>query len=430
MKVSKKQVLDTAQLSTREAAKVLGVGKSSVQRARNKYANEGKPKTDNGLTDPMTLDETLAYLDSAEDETMSSASTGSSETHVTIEDDLEADGVTNGSHRLSYAYSEWDMPDGRVGRSRRVTAVPVTETVPTEEIDPDALLKRVRESSTGEVVLVSPGASTFVVSFNDWQYGKKTRQGSTEDTICIVTGAIEKAKQRIVDLQNMGYGFSELIIIFGGDLAEGCNNTPQGAFGIEMGRTDQLKGCISLALLAVDELAPMFPRATVLGVRGNHGENRVNNGKPTTPEDNDDTFIVSMVELAAQRDNRLQHVEFNIADDEAGVWVLTQSGWVLGTTHGDVYGKGVSGATTERKVNAWYKNMAAGRDPMGLVDVLITHHYHHSQSADYGSWEWHQTPAQDGAMSEYFRQASGNYSEPGVLTFVMAEERYLEPRVV
>ena len=123
MKVSKKQVLDTAQLSTREAAKVLGVGKSSVQRARNKYANEGKPKTDNGLTDPMTLDETLAYLDSAEDETMPSASTGSSETHVTIEDDLEADGVTNGSHRLSYAYSEWDMPDGRVGRSRRVTAV-------------------------------------------------------------------------------------------------------------------------------------------------------------------------------------------------------------------------------------------------------------------------------------------------------------------
>ena len=247
--------------------------------------------------------------------------------------------------------------------------------------------------------------------------------------VCGVT-SIEKAKQRIVDLQNMGYGFSELIIIFGGDLAEGCNNTPQGAFGIEMGRTDQLKGCISLALLAVDELAPMFPRATVLGVRGNHGENRVNNGKPTTPEDNDDTFIVSMVELAAQRDNRLQHVEFNIADDEAGVWVLTQSGWVLGTTHGDVYGKGVSGATTERKVNAWYKNMAAGRDPMGLVDVLITHHYHHTQSMDYGSWEWHQTPAQDGAMSEYFRQASGNYSEPGVLTFVMAEERYLEPRVV
>lgn len=410
LKLTENQILQTAHLSSRKAAQVLGVGKTTVNKYRAKFSTP-KSRSDRAITD--------THPEAPE----------SPETHVSIEDDLEADGVTPDSHRLSFSYSEWDIAPGVKGRSRKVTAVPVAHEVTEEPVDPHELLAEIRKTPTASFGAVSrAGEDTFVISFNDWQYGKKTAQGSTADTIRIVTEAIEKAQKRILNLAEMGYEFGELIIIFGGDLAEGCNNTPQGAFGIEMARRQQLEGCVSLALLAIDSLAPMFDNVQVLGIRGNHGENRVNGGKATTPEDNDDTLIVSMAALAAGRDEALAHVKFTVAESEAGLVTQTRSGWLLGTTHGDVYGKGVGGATIERKVNSWYKNMAAGRDPLGSVDVMITHHYHHMQSADYGSWEWHQTPAQDGALSEYFRQSSGNFSEPGVLCFVMGEQRYMEPK--
>ena len=255
-------------------------------------------------------------------------------------------------------------------------------------------------------------------------------KGSLTDTIEIVVKSVASAKARMEQLTKAGYELGELIIIFGGDIVEGCNNTPQGAWGLEMGQRQQIEGAVSLGLYILDELAPSFETVQVLAVRGNHGENRINGGRGTTPEDNNDTMIAGLIRQAAERDQYLAHVTFTIADDEAGVWTTTQQGWKIGTTHGDVYGKGISGSTVERKVNAWYKNMAAGRDPLGQVDVMVTHHYHHSQSADYGSWEWHQTPAQDGALSEYFRQVSGHYSKPGVLSFVMGEERYMEEKVL
>lgn len=423
MKLTREQIQETKSLTSREAAKALGVGKTTVNKYRKMYTEQENKAWTPADKQELNGDSGLPLV--------SEQPVNGPQTHVSIEDDLEADGVTKDSHRLSYAYSEWDMADGTKGRSRRVTAVPVQAALTAEEVDPHELLRQVREvQGTTKTEPQLGGANTFVVSLNDWQYGKKTLQGGTQETIEIVTQSINNAKARVTQLTRAGYKFGELIVIFGGDLIEGCNNTPQGAFGIEMGLRQQIEGCVSLGLLAIDELAPMFNSVQVLAVRGNHGENRINNGKATTPEDNIDTLVVSMMREATRRDKNLEHVSYVIAEDEAGVFTKTLQGWSLGTTHGDVYGKGVSGSTVERKVNTWYKNMSAGRDPLGSVDVLITHHYHHSQSCDYGTWEWHQTPAQDGAMSEYFRQATGNFSAPGVLTFVMGEERFMESKVV
>jgi hypothetical protein len=95
-----------------------------------------------------------------------------------------------------------------------------------------------------------------------------------------------------------------------------------------------------------------------------------------------------------------------------------------------VYGKGVAGATNDKKAQAWYKNMAMGRDPLGVADILITHHFHHDKMSDWGACLWRQTPALDGG-SEYFRQSSGEYSRSGMLTFVITpEERYGDEKVL
>jgi len=315
--------------------------------------------------------------------------------------------------------------------SNRMSAVPKKklESAVVSQIDPFEVLEKTRAGKNRAYDLKLVGASTLVLSFNDWQYGKRTNQGGTEDTVCGVKGAVENAKRRMVALRLLGYELGELVLIFGGDLVEGCTIYPNMSFSLELNQKKQVEGCVALGLHIFDELAPLFDRVQVLGVRGNHGENRIN-GKNTTADDNMDTHVVEMMKLALSRDKDMAHISWVVAGEESGV-VSKVAGWVLGTTHGDVYGKGVSGATVERKAFQWYKNMAAGRDLMGSADVLVTHHYHHRQMAEWGACEWHQTPAQDMAMSEYFRQSTGMYSAPGVLSFVMTpDSRYCEEAIL
>lgn len=310
--------------------------------------------------------------------------------------------------------------------SNRMSATPKPGYKPTADIpdfDPVAIFAALR---TEHPPVEFTGDGAFVISLNDTQFGKDEGGGSPA-TIGRVTRYINLAKQRAIHLstnRNLG----TLVIIGGGDIVEGCVIYPNQSYNIDLDRRGQINAAVSMILLAIDTLAPLFERVIVLASRGNHGENRIN-GNRTTLHDNDDTMVFEMARYATDRDPQLAHVEYVIADSEAGVWVDV-AGWRLATTHGDIYGKGVAGASIDKKAQNWYKNMSMGRDPIGLADVLITHHYHHDKMSDWGACLWRQTPAQDGG-SEYFRQSTGEFSLPGMLTFVMTpERRYVDEEVI
>lgn len=127
-----------------------------------------------------------------------------------------------------------------------------------------------------------------------------------------------------------------------------------------------------------------------------------------------------MAKLALARDTTMQHIDWIIAGEEAGVHTQVYD-WTLVTTHGDIYAKGVAGPTVERKAHAWVKNMAASFRKFGNLgrpDVLITHHFHHDEMADWGDTLWRQTTSQDRGSPE-FSQATGLWSQPGMLSAVM-----------
>src|SRR5690606_1557692 len=146
-----------------------------------------------------------------------------------------------------------------------------------------------------------------------------------------------------------------------------------------MTRRGQVRTAVTMILDMIDTLAPHFSKVSVLAARGNHGENRID-GSRTTLDDNDDVMVFELAEMATKRDPRLQHVEYTIADSEVGVF-LDVAGWRLATTHGDVYGRGAGGSVMIKAKN-WFRGMAAGRDPLGMADVLVTHHFHNHQAAD------------------------------------------------
>lgn len=288
------------------------------------------------------------------------------------------------------------------------------------DIDPVAILAKLRSEFTitsEPFALVEGEESTFGMSINDIQLAQSYNGGSPA-TIANFHKFIELAKQRVTELRKIGRRLENLLIVIGGDLVEGCVIYANQSFNLDLDRKQQMEGIVALLLHAIDTLAPMFDRVHVLACKGNHGENRIN-GKMTTLNDNDDTLAVEMVKLALSRDPNMRHIDWTIAGDEAAVAVKVHN-WVIATTHGDVFAKGVSGTTTERKAHAWMKNMAAGRKRFGMIadaDVLITHHFHHEESKDWGDQLWKQTPSQDRG-SPGFTQATGTYSEPGMLTWV------------
>lgn len=346
--------------------------------------------------------------------------------------DLAKDGHDPSDFTTSHGHSIWGQNSGDDGLvtlyANRFSAVrkksqPVVEPL---EIDPIDILKKIRKEWAHEAES-GGGDSAFVISFNDTQFGKD-EGGGTPATLARIDVALANATLRIHELRSLGRELGTLVIIGGGDIVEGCVIYPNQSYSLDLDRRGQINTAVTVILDMIDRLAPMFERVIVLATRGNHGENRIN-GNRTTLYDNDDTLVFELVQRATERDSTLKHVEYIIGQDEAGVYADI-CGWRLATTHGDVYGKGVAGATIDKKAQAWYKNMAMARNPLGSADVLVTHHWHHDKMSDWGSCIWRQTPAMDGG-SKWFEQSSGEYSKPGMLSFVMTpHRRYQDEQVL
>lgn len=345
---------------------------------------------------------------------------------------------SSGDEPDDYTISVRSIAYGAGLSSNRMAATPKRGVVldrETVHVDPLEVLERLRQQGSAFVrpivPVISLEDSAFVISINDIQLGQSYNGGSSRVIEQFHT-FIRMAGQRVLDLRALGRQLSTLVIIGGGDLVEGCVIYGNQAFNLDMNRKQQIEGVVALILHAIDTLGPLFDSIKVLAARGNHGENRIN-GKYTTLDDNDDTHAFEMVKLALGRDPGYRDkIEWTIAESEAGV-ACKVFDWVLATTHGDIYAKGVAGATIDKKAHTWMKNMALGRKRFGLLgdaDVLITHHFHHDKMSDWGACFWRQTPSQDNG-SPYFEMATGEYSAPGMLTFVMTESaRYQDEAVL
>lgn len=268
--------------------------------------------------------------------------------------------------------------------------------------------------------------SSFTLDWADWQIGKNEGGGS-EAFLFRFDSAIEAAIARVHELRKIGRKLDELVIFGGGDMIEGCVIYPQQSFHIDLNRREQVRLTVALILKGLYNLAPLFERVRVVVVPGNHGENRIN-GNRTAISDNDDLLVFEMAEVGLQNDPNMQHVSFEIAESEVSM-VTDIRGWKYGITHGDVYGKS-GGSGIRNKVFNWVRTMAANRHPVGLVDVLVTHHYHHDALEDWGSMLWVQNPTMDGG-SHYYKEATGHYAKSGMNSWVVTtEERFQDKQVL
>lgn len=403
-KLTIEQVQSVDGLSHRQAGKILGVGKSTVGDARRAIANGTfeQPLPDGSVTIDLS---------------------GSAvpRTKEQIEAALTARGVDVSAVDVTQRFGEWGAPGEEPSATWRATVTPkrgLKQVIPID-VDPVELLKSMRDEYVPELLVRDSDGEecVFVFSINDSQFGK-AEGGGTPATLKRYEKAIAGAIARIVQLQDMGFNITTLVIIGGGDIIEGCTIYPNQSFSLDLDRRGQINTAVATIMNVIDRLAPYFVDIKVLACKGNHGENRIN-GKKNNAHDNDDVLVFEMAKIAYDRDPVIgPMIEWVIADDHIGV-TLKAAGWVLGTTHGDELG---AGRFPFQKVFESMKRWALGRMPMGKCDVIVTHHFHHEQSANFGAWEWMQTRAMDGG-SKWFEQVTGMYSDTGVLTFVMTPSK-------
>jgi len=297
--------------------------------------------------------------------------------------------------------------------------------VEVDAYDHVATLRALRKDRTAKAPRYT-GESTLVLCFNDWQAGK-SMGGGTPELLRRFSAQVDAAAERATELRKIGRDLGRLVILGGGDMVEGCVIYPNQAFELDLdGRRRQINVVTDMVLDALDRLAPLFAEVTVLAVGGNHGENRIN-GNRTSRHDNDDCLVFENAARAVERDPRLQHVNFVIAQDEPAK-TLDVNGWVIGTTHGQAFGKGAG--RPEQKAHNWFKGQAAGRFPAGDCDVLVSHHYHHHSMRDWGSCLWVQTPANDGGSPQH-TDLTGEAAESGMLSFVVTPGcRYQDAQIL
>lgn len=310
-------------------------------------------------------------------------------------------------------FNSWGGEDGVNNRQFKAKVIRRVHS----HVDLDPLIAQALKHKPKKNVYTGEGALSVVLA--DWQIGKSDH-GGVEGTIKRVVDARDAVIQRVKELRKIGRPIAHLNVLWTGDSVEGCmGHYPSQTFSVELDRRDQVKLTRRLLADSLQAWAPHFESITVAAVAGNHGENRSNGKAFTGTHDNDDLAIVEQVaEILAANEAAFGHVRFAIAQDSLTL-TIPSAGWIIGITHGHVARQ--SGAT-EQKLRRWWEGQAAGRQAIGDSDVLVTGHYHHLRLADWGGCVWLQAPALEGG-SEWWRVATGEVSQIGMLTFVTTTEQ-------
>lgn len=310
-------------------------------------------------------------------------------------------------------FNSWGGEDGLTNRQfkakviRRVTA----------PIDLEPMIKRALTHKPKKKTYDGDAVMTVVLA--DWQMGKADH-GGVEGTIQRIVEARDAVVDRVRDLRKIGRPVGSLNVLWTGDSIEGClGHYPSQTYAVELDRREQVKVTRRLLTESLQTWSKHFEDITVAAVAGNHGENR-NGGKAFTgPQDNDDLAIVEQVqEILAANPDAFGHVRFALARDALSLTVPCGD-WIVGITHGHV---ARASGTAEQKLRRWWEGQAAGRQPIGDADILVTGHYHHLRVADWGGCVWLQAPAMEGG-SEWWRVSTGERSQIGTLTFLSTKEQ-------
>lgn len=312
----------------------------------------------------------------------------------------------------SWRRATWQTYHGEWLESFRATLAPRYGSAEGEVSilpDLDDLHRMVRRDRRVKVVKAVATERVLIVSLSDFQIGKTGSRGGTAELLTRMEATLGAFKEHAKRVKP-----SEIILLDGGDLIEGFENTGSQDRTNDASLTEQIRLGRRILWSWVECAAALAPKVTFGGVGSNHC--RVRRGKATLGNPADDygiEIVAQLADMASVHSEKYGHVSFFTPGEyEEGLLLPLPNGKGLGLIHGHQ-------VSSMDKIPSWWAGQSLGRTPVGQADYLVTAHFHNLRISTCGDGRfWLASPTFD-AGSDWYRNLSGNESDPGVMTFVV-----------
>jgi hypothetical protein len=398
--ITDEQLASVAHLSSREAAEVLGVGKTTINRYRSLMES------------------------SSEDGEVTVSSEKPSEAPLTTVDAdqvLVDHGLVPEAYNRFYEFSTRNSPTlddpDRIVHSVKVRAVPkkITDRV---ELDVDELVRRIGQEDYSFVESEST-ERTLVVTPSDLQIGKTDYNGGTQQTIDRVKASLA----RIIAIAQQNH-YSEIVVAELGDVVENFYNTSSQRETNDLDITSQIRVARRLLLEFIVRLAPLTESLTYVAVPSNHGSVRVGFKAQAGDSSNDWGLEIShQLEDAVRMNASLNHVKFVRPEGLHESVLHVTNGTRLGFVHGHQ-------SRSADKLGEWWKGQSHGRMPVADADILVSGHWHSFRVQHSGDARWVMVSPASDPGSAWFTELTGQSSVSGMLSFTTENGKWGELQIV
>lgn len=417
---------NTESMTSRQAAKFLGMGKSAINahRAGNcacKSTGTDEPAFKSKGSSLESAPEWVGRsdVDSVRGGFASSKPrpVGSTYDHAAIlaEHDLDASlwEVT------SYRRSKWQRHDGEYLEAERLNVVPRKPAEGELEVDYSAAQARLRGYKLPQRI---PGSGlgpevAAVLNLADMQLHKPDGDGIT-GTLDRLTHGLENFQHYVERQRSTGRNINEVVIVNNGDPFEGiAGNYANQRHTVKAGLRQQMNTVLDVWEMYARELYPQFDKGQFVSVHCNHtvfGRQGGSKDSITGDEDTGSAFLAEALQRILRGRHEFDHVKFTIPHDEMNVYTDI-AGVPVGFNHGHkIAGNGADG------FEKWLNGQVRGSREAYAARVWITAHKHSLQFFDIGSAQVFQCPSCDGG-SKWLRDISGKFSQTGILALLIGE---------
>jgi hypothetical protein len=253
----------------------------------------------------------------------------------------------------------------------------------------------------------SVSSRVTVVVLADCQIGKTGSRGGTPELMERLADTRVRLAAHLKERRPQSTVLAEA-----GDLFEGFNSGGNPMFTNDLSLAQQMDMASTEIYEFVKVMSP-HGRVDVMAVPSNHTAWR--NGKQYLGRPGDDLGLLchKQIQKVTEAAGIDAHWHIPGYHDEAVIYNV--NGTVLGMVHGNQYSPGAA--------SVWWAKQQHGGQPVGSADILVTGHYHHLRIEPTGrnphtgrsKW-WLQAPTLDNG-SDWYRNLSGDDSDPGLLVF-------------
>jgi hypothetical protein len=247
------------------------------------------------------------------------------------------------------------------------------------------------------------------------QLGKVGSRGGTPELLHRLAVKRESLEQHIRVRKHV----SEFVFVDVGDAIEGFENVASQMFTNDLSLPQQID-VAAVEMWKTLELLSRYGTVDAVAIPSNHGAWR--SGKQSLGRPSDDWGLSIQKRLEHEATLVGLPVTFHRPDDWSESVALDVRGARLGVHHGH--------QAACDAMPRWWAGQQHGAQATADADILLTGHYHHlrvlptgrSQHTGKSKW-WLQSPTLDNG-SDWYRNKSGDDSDPGLLVFEINDEGF------